>query len=244
MYDLLTGEVTGTFRHPQNMSVRSRICDVKVHGDDLLAVDWHGNMQQWKILPNRDLVFVASFTPLTRHQHCTTLTQYTSEQIERLVEFNDLIGVTSVQKLFCVWNMRDVHCVASWRLTLSDILCLKVLGHNVFSGEKNGNVYQHQHQEDQPSILTLTGQVRAKFRYNVTSLSVTQDNVVFGNKDGEIHCSKLPLLPENRSECILVAEHSFGTFGSSVQAIQVDGPRIFSGDCNGNLVIHDFWDYK
>ena len=237
MFDLLTGDAIGTFRHPQ-LPV-TYICDVKVQGDDLIAVDWHGNMQQWKILPNRDLIFVSSFTPLSND--LATLEQYTSEQTERLVEFNNFIGVTNVQKLFCIWNMRDVHCVALWIATESDIHCSKILGHNAFWGEENGSVHQCQYEEDQPSIPTMTGHVQTKFRDSITSLSVTQDNVVFGNTKGEIHCSKLPLSQDNRFEFVRVTEHQFG---ASVRAIQVDGLRIFSGDTDGKLVVQDFWNYE
>ena len=237
MFDLLTGDVTGTFRHPQ-LPV-TYICDVKVHGDDLIAVDWHGKMQQWKILPNRDLIYVSSFTPLSID--LATLEQYTSFQKNRLLEFNNFIGMSNVEKLFCIWNMGDVHCIASWIATESDILCSKILGHSAFWGEKNGSVHQYLYQEDQPSIPTMIGHVQTKFQDSITSLSVMRENVVFGNTNGEIHCSKLPLSQDNQFECVLVTEHRFG---ASVSGIQVDGPRIFSGDTDGKLVVHDFWNYE
>ena len=235
----MTGEVTGTFRHPQNMSVRSYICDLKVHGDNVLAVDWLGNMQQWKFLPNRDLVFVSSFTPLSND--LATLTQYTSKQTERLVEFNEFIGVTNVRQLFCIWNVHDVHRVASWISTETYVLCSKVLGHDAFWGEQNGSVHQFQYQEHKPSITTMTGHVQTTFKDSITSLSVTRDHVVFGDKNGEIHCSKLPLSQNNGFKFVLETGHQFGAF---VWAIQVDGTRIFSGDSNAKMVIHDFWDFE
>ena len=237
MFDLLTGEVTGTFRHPHLPA--SYICDIKVHGDDLLAVDWYGNMQQWKISLNKDLVYMSSFTPLSNDLQ--TMEKYRSIEWNRLVEFNHLIGVTSMRKLFCIWNMRDVHCVARWIATESGILCSKVLGHNAFWGEQNGSVHQDQYEEDQPSNPIMTGHVQTKFQESITSLSVTRDGVVFGNINGEIHCSKLPLSKDNQFERVLVTKHRIG---ASVRAIQVDGPRIFSGDSDGNLIIHDFWVYK
>ena len=239
MFDLLTGKVTGTFRHPHlSADVKVHICDVKVHGDDLLAVDWYGNIQQWKILPNKDLVYMSSFTPLSNDPQTTE--KYTHIEWNRLVEFNSFIGVTNIRKLFCIWNMHDVHYVASWIATESGILCSKVLGHNVFWGEQNGSVYHYQYEEDQPSNPIMTGHVQTN-QESITSLSVTRDSVVFGNMNGEIHCSKLPLSKDNQFERVLVTEHRIG---ASVTAIQVDGPRIFSSDSSGNLIIHDFWDYQ
>ena len=240
--DLMTGVVTGTFRHPQNMAFRNYICDLKVRGEDLLAIDWIGTVQHWKVPPNRELIFISSFVPASND--AATLTQYTSKQTERLIEFNDVIGVTNVRQLFCIWDMKNRERVAEWIATGTYVLCSKVLGRDAFWGEQNGSVHQFHFPKSYAGNMSgnnETGSVQTTFKDSITSLSVTPERVLFGDKNGEIHCAHVPLATKNGFKFILETGHQFGAF---VWAIQVDGVRIFSGDSNAKMVIHDFWDFE
>ena len=241
VFDLMSGKVTGVFRHPANLIIRNYICDLKVRGDDLLAVDWLGTTQKWKIFPDRELVFVESFTPATNNQ--TIMTQFTSKQTERLIEFNSVIAVTNVRQLFCVWDVCVKERAAVFLNTESYVLCTKVLGRDAFWGEQNGTVHQihfPENEQNNGSEFSVVGFVQTSFKDSITSISVTPEHVIFGDKNGEIHCATIPLCKKTGFRFVLETGHEFGAF---VWAIQVDGVRIFSGDSNAKMIIHDFWNF-
>jgi len=238
IFDLMTGIIHDTFRKPGIGNVRNYICDIKVRGKDLIALDWLGSTETWKILANgRDVAFVSTFTPTSNDASLTS--QYSMKQTERRIEFNDSIVVTNVRQIFCIWDLQNKSRHPVFINTQSYVLCSKVLDRFAFWGEQNGSVHQV-HLPEQEGKVENIGFVQTAFKDSITSLSVTSNVAIFGDKNGEISCAKLPISDQNKFEFVLESGHDFGAF---VWAVQVDGVRIFSGDSNAKMIIHDFWNF-
>ena len=238
VYDLLTANLLTTIPSPGIGNNRNFICDLKFGGDLLMAVDWHGATHKWKISATDASVvdFLSSFTPLSTNQSLST--QYTSRHTERRIEFNDVIVVTNVRQIFCIWDatpMTDRPPI--FVNTDTFVLCSKVSGRFAFWGEQNGSVHQVRFPESGNDVERI-GVVHSRFNDCITSLSVTSDVAVFGDKNGEISCVKLPI--SGKTEFVLESGHEFGCY---VWAVQVDSVRIFSGDSRAKMVVHDFWNY-
>ena len=101
---------------------------------------------------------------------------------------------------------------------------------------------------------------------NVTSISVSKDHVVTGDVNGEIYSLRRKVLgyvDANKVGCggvqfSIPADSPFAEKYDFVKGpietahepeaiiwcIHTDETRFFSGDSDGKLVVHDFWDYK
>jgi hypothetical protein len=238
VFDLMSGILHQTIPSPVNGTSRNYICDLKVGGYDLVAVDWFGSTHRWKILQNGvDVIYVSSFTPTSTNEALSV--QYSAKQTERRIEFNEVIAVTNVRQIFCIWDLQNSERAPAFITTKSFVLCSKVFHRFAFWGEQNGSVHQVFF-PDRGGDAEVIGVVKTMFKDSITSLSVTSDVAVFGDKNGEISCVRLPLSDDSPFEFVLESGHEFSCF---VWAVQVDGVRIFSGDSNAKLVIHDFWNF-
>jgi len=172
------------------------------------------------------------------------LATYTTKETERLVNFNDYIGATNAKQLLCIWDLKTN--VTTWIKTNTVVLCFELVNKDVFWGEQNGvvnqltasdkNLYIDARNSTQQSITIFSYQT--KFKDSITSISVFEDLVFFGDKNGEIRCCQIPIGDE--PIFVLESGHQFGAF---VWAIQADGARVFSGDSDGKLIVHDFWEF-
>ena len=87
-----------------------------------------------------------------------------------------------------------------------------------------------------------------KFLNNSTTLdtliSVRGDKIVIGDVNAEIHVlDRKPNVPLSQESFQFLLEngHSYGEF---VWAVEIDATRIFSGDSDSCLVVHDFWEHE
>ena len=248
-FNLLTGIHHKTLRNPIGNYARNYICDIKVRGSDIIALDWLGSTETWKISPEngKDLVFVSTFAP-TMANDANLTTQYSSKQTERRIEFNDNIVVTNVKQIFCIWDLKNKSRPPVFINTQSYVLCSKVVDMFAFWGEQNGTM--HQVRLSERGEVEKVGFVQTAFKDSITSLSVclASNVAICGDKNGEINCAKIPLSEINKFEFVLESgvESSLTNghlFGAFVWAVQVDGVRIFSGDSNAKMIIHDFWNF-
>ena len=71
-----------------------------------------------------------------------------------------------------------------------------------------------------------------------------EDKIVIGDVNAEIHVlerkSNVPLSQES-FQFLLENGHSYGEF---IWAVEIDATRIFSGDSDACLVVHDFWEHS
>ena len=76
---------------------------------------------------------------------------------------------------------------------------------------------------------------------SITSISVGEDRILIGDVNAEIHClNRSPDTPltQESFRFLLETGHSYNSF---IWAVNMDESRIFSGDSDSCLVIHDFW---
>jgi hypothetical protein len=212
VFDLETANILGTYRHPDNLP-RNYICDLKVRGSCLLAVDWFGSLQKWTIRPDKSLVFSSRLAAAA--EAGAIATQYSSKHKERRIEFNEAVAVTNVRQIVAVWELSDESACPRFVQTESDVLCTKVMDRFVFWGEQNGTVHQVHFPGSAGPAVTV-GVVQTAFKDSVTSLSVTPDVAVFGDKNGEISCYRLPLAA-SANVFVLESGHDFGAFVWAVQ---------------------------
>merc|ERR1719219_3314420 len=90
----------------------------------------------------------------------------------------------------------------------------------------------------------ITECFQTRFEDNITSVSVCQDKILIGDVNAEIHClDRNPNTPLSQSSFrFLLAEgHSYKSY---IWAVEMDASRIFSGDSEACLVVHEFWDFS
>ena len=250
VFDLMTGEQINEARHGN-----AYICDIKIYGRTLMAIDWFGDVQEWSLGDegSREVRFSKEIHPVFDIEEEVTA-KYRERCWERLLDFNDKVIVTNGRGLLVVFS-RDNGAKLSdlYVFTSAQVMCCKLFGMEVFWGEQNGYVYRGIVVEGE-QVFTADAEncsrllhYRAYLGDNITSLDVNSKHVIFGDVNGDIHCLNKELF--GQKDClkfvIETGPDSVGhKYGSYVWTTHMDESRIFSGDSDGKLVVHDFWDYS
>ena len=132
-YDLLTSKRIGE----TDLQGYEMLSDVKGYKNSLLCVDWRGLLIQWlwNVQDDGKMTFklLRKFKPpLPPNNPEELLRKYNSRFPERLVDFNDVIGVTNCNDTFCIFDIKTCQ-IATWirnsgnACELYNILCLQVL---------------------------------------------------------------------------------------------------------------------
>lgn len=231
LFHLLTGDLLAQARHSSTY-----ICDVVIHGASLLAVDCYGSVQEWRITSEKDrLNYIAAASPTleaTAHHRFHELYR------ERLLDFNPDIVATNCSRLVVIWQREKPTITARCIDTMGEILCLKTVGPLAYWGEQRGVVRRASMTDGDNDISN--DKLITRFQDNVTSIDVTGNFIVIGDVNGEIHGCQLRNFGRNaghRPDFVIENGHAFGSF---VWAVHMDETRIFSGDSDGKLVVHDF----
>jgi len=73
-------------------------------------------------------------------------------------------------------------------------------------------------------------------------MSVRDDTIVLGDVNAEIHVlNRKPDVPLSKGSFRFLLENGH-SYRSYIWAVEMDATRIFSGDSDACLVVHDFWD--
>ena len=101
---------------------------------------------------------------------------------------------------------------------------------------------------DKNSIWESKKSIGTRFQSNVTSIAVSKGRVVTGDVNGQIESldkNNLDLmgLPSRVHDAEFVIESGRGP-DAYIWCLNTDEARIISGDSDGKLVVHDFWDYR
>ena len=173
--------------------------------------------------------------------------QTTEEDIGKdFLDFNDQIVVTNSASLFCGLCQRTTkNTLAETYVVCTDrILCCRVFQNTAFWGGENGRVFMV---ENEPGRATLTNNpdpaLTTPYGDNITSIDVCQNRLLFGDVNAEIHISDISeVKPGGKSQPMFLVEtgHKYGAY---VWSVNMDATRIFSGDSEGKMVVHDFWQY-
>jgi len=219
---------------------------VSVKGSILVSLDWYGEVVEWDIgVPGR-IVQIPSTDrfvgPMIFNQRKT----------ERLLDyFGDHLVTTYMSHLTCY---RKGEFVRSYP-TVGEVFCISIQDDLLAFGCKNENesptagIY-HLTQEGAPAILYI----KTKDKDSVISVSLSREYLILGDVNGELHLIDISHLrfpaPGLTPQVELGKDNEYGVrflatlrsheYGAFVWAVKADSYRIFSGDENGKIIVHDY----
>ena len=177
--------------------------------------------------------------------------KYKTRFCERLVDFNEHIGITNCNDLFCIFDMNKADSGVWIRTSRGSVLCLQVFETSAYWAGQEGILYHFKSdfkgQKKEVAILNVEDVqecYQTRFQDSITSVSVRDDRILLGDVNAEIHClDRTPEVPlsQNSFRFFLESGHSYKSY---IWAVEMDDSRIFSGDSDACLVVHDFWNLQ
>ncbi len=234
--DLFSGKLLGVFKHNSDC-----ISDLRIVGETLFAVTWVGDLQEWR-LNGAELVFFKETRPEVPE---SVQVEYQRRNWERLVDFNDKLVATNSSALFVIIGRKDAFSISVQ--TTARVLCCKVFDDWAYWGQQHGQIFRVRGRKsaqnavlvDKPKPIVVT-----PYGDNITSIDVDAKRVVFGDVNAEIHVCLVENLDDDACkespDFLIETGHRYGAY---VWSVAIDATRIFSGDSDGKLVVHDFWNY-
>lgn len=237
LVDLVTGKACPGSWSADQPSQRNPVADVKVEGDEVLTVDNRGQLQEWRLEAKARRLVHGLAVKLDHPERICE--DYWRPNSERLLDFSDRFAVTSSFNLLLLLGRGGggpTYKVCQTIDMSNNVLCLKAMGELAFVGEQNG-VVSRLHYE------SLAGADHMGTRYgdNITSLDASADRVVAGDVNGEVHVCSWANFGKNKDSLPDYTLESGHADKSFVWCVKADAERMFSGDQDGKLVVHDFW---
>ncbi len=198
------------------------VVDLKISGDELLSIDCFGSITEWRI--DRRAKRLVSLEeevrpPLDELEDEEVRELYSAKNVERIIDFNSEVVATNTRELLALFSRprtggRDGGdggaCAATFVKCRDDILCLKVLGRAAYWGVMRGTVYRADlylsppaSRRSSPAVISdpesECARLRTRFRDNITSLDVSEDSIVIGDVNGEVHICSLDRFGTNKN---------------------------------------------
>ncbi len=244
--DIWKGQPRGNFPDKPRGAA---IVDVKVHGDELVSIDSHGDIKVWRLdRATGDLVFLENVpVPVDDVASDRVRNLYPRRNYERTLDVNADVIVANTRELLVVLARRpgkDGSRAATFVLCPSNILCLRAHGLFAYFGIMNGVVCRTDLRSSSRLIANISTEcdsVKTAFGDNITSLDVDGDRLAIGDVNGEVHVCSVSGFGSNANRAPDFSLDSGHSYKSYVWCVKLDGERIFSGDRDGKLVVHDFW---
>ena len=263
VFDLLTSAFIRAYSVNRFQDVdhtSTYISDIKIIGETLIALDAYGSLTQWSV-EGSELKFQKSIVPPIR-PYFNQLTvnksfsdkhyEFSTRNFTRLLDFNDDLIVSCTHRgWICILSRKNPRTV-TYERSMTRVECLKLKGTVIYCGLEAGVIQQITLREDPhsgfyvnacPKSCKLTKQF-TEFSDTITSIDVTDDGkvVVAGDINGEIHgyLTSSSIFGRAQRARVFRLPNAHG-HGSYVWSLQLDASRIFSGDSDGKLVVHDLW---
>lgn len=248
-FDLVTRNKIGA--SPIDPFHNEMLSDIKGYDKSLLCVDWRGRLYQWEWTHANDQMkfnLKRTFYPPFPSNNDEVIQRYKMRFCERLVDFNDYIGITNCNDMFCIFDIATVK-VGTWVKTSRSVLCQQVFERSAYWAGPEGILYHWRQSIDKDVGVNIINSddisecYQTRFQDSITSVSVREDKILIGDVNAEIHClDRKPGVPLNQSSFRFLLEtgHSYKSY---IWAVEMDESRIFSGDSDACLVVHDFWDH-
>lgn len=225
--DLLTGTPKGPIR-----SVSDFIADLKLLDQEVICVGLRGRLYRAILGPKG----LSTFELLVQYEGRR---EYSTRETERLLECNAKRILATSRKGFLIYDrIRKTSTFMDCpdNSTRSYALCLtSCQPDEVFMGYERGRVSRYSWQNE----LVETETFFTPDMENVTAVAVDDRFLVVGDARGELHIyDKTNLTGPKGLLQVLRTGHAYGSF---IWGVHLDGSRIMSGDSDGKLVIHDFF---
>ena len=129
---------------------------------------------------------------------------------------------------------------------LKQNIVLQVYQNSAYWAGSKGILYHMKLDFDQKTVNTINREdvqetFQTRYEDSITSIAIRQDRILIGDVNAEIHClNRSPEIPlsQDSFRFLLESGHSYKSF---IWEVDMDESRIFSGDSESCLVIHDFW---
>ena len=223
------------------------LCDIKSHGGKVLAIDWRGLIAEFKI--NRtdtkiQFPMIRKFYPPWGENVDDEIPhKYKLRFSERLIEFNEFLGFTNCTDMVIIFDIEKL-VTARWILTKRAVLCVTLFEKDVYWGGGKGivncfsNFDTNSKSVETIDIKLIKETFRTNYQDSITSISMaSSDKILIGDVNAEIHCLSLPLSKDSL-RFTLESGHAYKSY---IWALECDASRIFSGDSDACLVVHDYW---
>jgi len=227
------------------------LTDVCAHDGMICALDWYGGITLWQVADSNG---TAQLVKKSSDDQFIVPRILSNREHERLLDFTSDFLVTSYKCHLTCYNKTKFF--RSYPAT-SDVFCIRIEGSRLAFGCKGDNSNNY----CSAGILNLDpGQFPAvvyiKTRDNdpIISIAFNDKFLILGDTNGELHIVDIKDLSFPTQGEVTVelwnTENEFGVksvstirtheYGAFIWACKSDPYRIFSGDENGKIIVHDF----
>ena len=181
--------------------------------------DWRGLIAEWRWQYTKDddgreiikFALKRSFYPPFPDNEDTIAPKYKSRYSERLIDYNDNVAATNISDMFCIFDIQRLS-VSRWILTKKTVLCSQVFHQDVYWAGSEGMLYHfraptcssklEKNVKNNVEILKtedIDDSFQTKYQDSITSIAVSDDKILMGDVNAEIHCLSrtLPLTNES-----------------------------------------------
>ena len=186
--------------------------------------DWRGLIAEWRWQYTKDddgreiikFALKRSFYPPFPDNEDTIAPKYKSRYSERLIDYNDNVAATNISDMFCIFDIQRLS-VSRWILTKKTVLCSQVFQQDVYWAGSEGMLFHLRAPSSSSSsssskledktvknvevlkIEDIKDSFQTKYQDSITSIAVSDDKILMGDVNAEIHCLSrtLPLTNES-----------------------------------------------
>ena len=225
--------------------------DVCSHEGTVCSLDWYGGITLWTV---QDYDGSVQLVKKSTEDQFLVPRILSNRELERLLDFSSEFLVTSYKcHLTCY---KKTEFFRSYPAT-SDIFCIRIQGSRLAFGCKGDNSNNF----CSAGILNLNpnqfpGVIYLKTRDNdpVISIAFNEKFLILGDTNGELHIVNIEELTfpdqgqvtvelwnnQNQVGVKFISTIRTHEYGSFIWACKSDPYRLFSGDENGKIIVHDF----
>ena len=184
-----------------------------------IYIDWRGLVAEWRWQYTKDdagkeivkFALKRSFYPPFPANEDTIAQKYKTRYSERLIDYNDNVAATNISDMFCIFDIQRLS-IARWILTKKTVLCSQVFHQDVYWAGSEGMLYHfraptcssklEKNVKNNVEILKtedIDDSFQTKYQDSITSIAVSDDKILIGDVNAEIHCLSrtLPLTNES-----------------------------------------------
>ena len=182
-------------------------------------LDWRGLIAEWRWQYTKDddgkeiikFALKRSFYPPFPANEDTIAQKYKTRYSERLLDYNDNVAATNISDMFCIFDIQRLS-FARWILTKKTVLCSQVFQQDVYWAGSEGMLFhlrapcssskieeKNVKNVEVLKIEDINDSFQTKYQDSITSIAVSDDKILMGDVNAEIHCLSrtLPLTNES-----------------------------------------------
>lgn len=225
--------------------------DVCAHDGTVCSLDWYGGITMWEV---RDTGGTVQLVRKSSEDQFIVPRILSNREHERLLDFTSDFLVTSYKCHLTCYNQSKFF--RSYPAT-TDIFCIRIQGSRLAFGCKGDNSNNYCSAgilNLDPSMFPAVIYLKTRDNDPIISIAFSGKFLILGDTNGELHLVNIEHLSFPTQGEVTVElwndQNEFGVrpistirtheYGSFIWACKSDPYRIFSGDENGKIIVHDF----